>query len=133
MEKTARYIQVNNRLMQKFSFASTWTKMFINRACNGHHYGSVLWDLYGEETNMVYNTWNASTRRMLRVCEKYADSHNLKFSTDIDPQKSKTKCMAFLKHEKELRGLQLCNNTLPWVGSGKHLGMRIENITNILG
>ena len=72
-------------------------------------------------------------QEMLTVCEKYADSHNLKFSTDIDPQKSKTKCMAFLKHERELRGLQLCNNTLPWVGSGKHLGMRIENITNILG
>ena len=49
-EKRARYIQGNNQLMQEFSFASTWTKVFINRVYNGHHYGAVLWDLYGKET-----------------------------------------------------------------------------------
>ena len=70
-------------------------------------------------------------QEMLLVCEKYAESHNLKFSTDINPQKSKTKCMAFLQKERELRGMKLCNNTLPWVGTGKHLGMRIDNIKYI--
>ena len=30
-------------------------------------------------------------QEMLLVCEKYAESHNLKFSTDNNPQKSKTK------------------------------------------
>ena len=33
---------------------------------------------------------------MLRVCEGYALEHNLKFSTNVNPAKSKTKCMAFL-------------------------------------
>ena len=70
-------------------------------------------------------------QEMLLVCEKYAESHNLKFSTDKNPQKSKTKCMAFLLKERELRGLKLCNNILPWVGTGKHLGMRIDNIKGI--
>ena len=28
-------------------------------------------------------------------------------------------------------GLTLCNNTLPWVNSGKHLGMRIDNTNSI--
>ena len=46
-------------------------------------------------------------QEMLLVCEKYAESHNLKFSTDNNPQKSKTKCMAFLLKERELRGLKL--------------------------
>ena len=71
-------------------------------------------------------------QEMLKVCEEYANDHNLKFSTDANPQKSKTKCMAFLQKDRELRGMRLCDNTLPWVGSGKRLGMCIENIWNIL-
>ena len=70
-------------------------------------------------------------QEMLLVCEQYAKTHNLKFSTDTNPQKSKTKCMAFLKKEKELRGLKLCNNNLPWVGTGEHLGVRVDSIKGI--
>ena len=69
-EKRARYIQGNNKLMQEFSFASTGTKIFINRVYNGHHYGAVLWDLYGKEAEMIFNAWNVSIRRMLRVDRK---------------------------------------------------------------
>ena len=39
---------------------------------------------------------------MLKICEKYANDHNLKFSTDSNPNKSKTKCMAYLLKEREL-------------------------------
>ena len=70
-------------------------------------------------------------QEMLKVCEQYAESHNLKFSTNSNPQKSKTKCMAFMKKDRDLRGLTLCNNTLPWVKTGKHLGMRIDDTKNI--
>ncbi len=70
-------------------------------------------------------------QEMLHVCEDYAEKHNLSFSTDSNPQKSKTKCMAFLHKERQLRGLKLCDNVLPWVGTGKHLGMRIDNIRDI--
>ena len=34
-------------------------------------------------------------QRMVTVCEEYAVEHNLMFSTDIDPSKSKTKCILF--------------------------------------
>ena len=70
MEKRARYIQGNNKLMQEFSFASCMTKIFINKIYNGHHYGSVLWDLYGRQAEMVFNTWNVSIRKMLRINQK---------------------------------------------------------------
>ena len=70
LEKRARYIQGNNQLMQEFSFASCTTKLFINRVYNSHHYGSVLWDLYGRQVDMVNNTWNVSIRKMLRVDRK---------------------------------------------------------------
>ena len=67
LEKRARYIKGNNQLMQEFAFADCTTKIFINTVYNSHHYGSVLWDLYSKEANMVYNTWNVSTRIMLRI------------------------------------------------------------------
>ena len=41
--------------------------LFINRVYNSHHYGSVLWDLYGRQVEMACNTWSVSIRKMLRV------------------------------------------------------------------
>ena len=64
---------------------------------------------------------------MLRTCEEYAQSHNLKFSTDPRPSKCKTKCIAFLRRRRELPQLKLCGTGLPWVSHGKHLGNTIEN------
>ena len=51
-------------------------------------------------------------QEMLKVCEKYAEDHNLKFSIDGNPNKSKTKCMAYLHKERELRNLTLCGNKM---------------------
>ena len=65
-------------------------------------------------------------QEMLKVCETYAETHNLKFSTNENPSKSKTKCMAYLFKERKIRDMVLCGNKLPWVDKGKHLGMRID-------
>ena len=65
-------------------------------------------------------------QEMLKICEEYAGTHNLKFSTDKDPNKCKTKCLAFLLKDRPLPAMKLCGNSLPWVDSGKHLGMNIE-------
>ena len=62
---------------------------------------------------------------MLDTCQEYAELHNLKFSTDKNAKKSKTKCMAFLKHERNLPNLMLCDNPLPWVDSLIRLGTKI--------
>ena len=71
-----------------------------------------------------------SLQEMLNICEEYAGSHNLKFSTDPDPRKCKTKCMAFVQTERPLPQVRLCGNPLPWVTHGKHLGNTIENKMN---
>ena len=72
-------------------------------------------------------------QEMLKVCETYAETHNLKFSTNDNPSKSKTKCMAYLFKERKLRDMVLCGNKLPWVHKGKHLGMRIDaKVNNLL-
>ena len=41
-------------------------------------------------------------QQMLTICERFAESHNLKFSTDIDPSKCKTKCSAFVQNQRIL-------------------------------
>ena len=69
----------------------------------------------------------SSLQDMLNTCEEYAASHNLKFSTDPDPVKCKTKLMAFLKKPRELPSLLLCGTLLPWVDKVKHLGNTITN------
>ena len=49
------------------------------------------------------------------------------FSTDPNPDKCKTKLMAFLKKPRELPSLELCVTKLPWVDKVKHLGNTISN------
>ena len=66
-------------------------------------------------------------QEMLKTCEDYTSEHNLAFSTNPIPDKSKTKYMAYLFKERKLVDLVLCGNPLPWVESGKHLGNIITN------
>ena len=42
-----------------------------------------------------------------------------------NPNKSKTKCLAFLQKQKVIRPVTLCGNQLPWVESFVHLGNTI--------
>ena len=40
----------------------------------------------------------ATLQKMVKICEEYGIEHNLLFSTDPDPNRSKTKCMYFCGH-----------------------------------
>ena len=92
--------------------------------CIGQNYVGVIG--YADDLFLMCPTLDG-LQKMLNVYEKYASDHNLCFSTDPDPKKSKTKCMAFLQKKRNIRNLSLCSNPLPWVESGKHLGTKIEN------
>ena len=67
---------------------------------------------------------------MLDTCEDYAATHNLKFSTDPNQAKCKTKTMSFIKHQRPLPSLQLRENLLPWTDKVKHLRTTITNKTD---
>ena len=67
---------------------------------------------------------------MINQSANFMRSHNLTFSTNQDPKKCKTKCIAFTKRERDLKPLSLNGNCLPWVTSVKHLGTQIENRLN---
>ena len=59
---------------------------------------------------------------MITITEEYCNSHGLKFSTDKDPRKSKTKCISWMRARRPLPKLQLCGHSLPWVDRILHLG-----------
>ena len=69
---------------------------------------------------------------MLGIAKDFNTSHGLKFSTDPDPKKSKTKCIAWLKKQRELPKLELCGNLLPWMDKVIHLGCTITDKSDIL-
>ena len=67
---------------------------------------------------------------MLKIAEDYARDHKIGFSTNPNPEKSKTKGIIFSKNELRWTPakLQLNGNSLPWVKSGKYLGSKLTNI-----
>ena len=68
--------------------------------------------------------------KMLNICEEFGFKNNLKFSTDVNPSKSKTKCMYMcgpnVKSPKYPVPLKLYGKDLPWVRHANHLGHEIS-------
>ena len=64
---------------------------------------------------------------MLKIAEEFCSTHGLKFSTDPNPAKSKTKCISWMKKQRPLPEMKLCGNSLPWVDKVLHLGNTITN------
>ena len=62
---------------------------------------------------------------MIDTCADYGKEHGLTFSTSSDPRKCKTKCLAFLKKDREMPNLTLDGKDLPWVDTAMHLGNKI--------
>ena len=70
--------------------------------------------------------------KLSKIWEIYATNHNISFSTDPNPIKSKTKGLIFTPDEKniETENIKLNGNPLPWVKQAKYLGNTIENVIN---
>ena len=64
-------------------------------------------------------------QQMVTICEKYGIENNLVFSTDPNPNKSKTKCVLFCGPDNRTRlpdPVLLDGKELPWVEKCEHLG-----------
>ena len=93
---------------------------------NGNYHG-----IFGySDDNMLLAPSQYALQEMLKICEQYASEHNLQFSTNPDPVKCKTKCIPFLKKQRNLNPIVLCGNNLPWVDEFKHLGNHFVNAQN---
>ena len=108
----------------------------LEEAGHGCWVESVFCGIWGySDDSLLLAPSLEALQSMLRICENYANEHNLLFSTDKDPSKCKTKCIAFLQKKKRretssLPHMILCGNPLPWVEDGLHLGHHLTNEYN---
>ena len=66
---------------------------------------------------------------MVTTCEMFAKENNMKFSSNVNVAKSKTKCLIFSKKKQEEMNVDrviLNNNELPWVEQIKHVGNMLQ-------
>ena len=71
---------------------------------------------------------------MLKVCERYGEKHNLVFSTDPKPAKSKTKCLYFCGRITNVvypPPVLLDGKALPWVVTADHLGHTLHQLVTM--
>ena len=96
----------------------------------GYHDGGLFIGMvvYADDVLLMAPTKGAM-QAMLKQCEDYADRHNIMFSTDPDPKKSKTKCIFVTGSKKKLTrpdSLILNGRELPWVTTATHLGHELH-------
>ena len=67
----------------------------------------------------------AAAQRMLATCQKFASDNNIQFSTDVNPDKSKSKAIYVTGPrgggQHKPAPLMLCGLALPWVARAEHL------------
>ena len=91
----------------------------------GIFYGAVI---YADDIFLL-STSRSGLQIMIDIRQKFAAKLNLKFETNPDPDKSKTKCLIFSKGRKIFSNIQkicLDGNSLPWVTHVKHLGHTLQ-------
>ena len=88
-----------------------------------HFFGAVA---YADDV-LIMATSVQGLQEMVSICEKHAVDNNLMFSTDIDPKKSKTMCVAFnCSNRGDLSPVKLNGDNLPWVPKAKHIGNHLH-------
>ena len=85
---------------------------------------------YADDIILLAPTRSAA-QRMLCICEEFASIYNIKYSTDEDPSKSKSKAMYVVGEKKthlpKPEPLILCGKPLPWVETAEHLGHTLSS------
>ena len=97
----------------------------------GCHIGDVFYGAAGYADDIVLlSPCRSAMSEMLRICENFANENNLKFSTDRNAAKSKSKCLYMVgprvRRPVYPAPLQLYGQDLPWVGHATHLGHELH-------
>ena len=91
----------------------------------GIFYGALI---YADDI-LLLSASRGGLQEMVKLCQKFVSTRNLKFGTNVCPEKSKTKCIVFskkLRNVSEFKNILLDGNALPWVRKIKHLGHTLE-------
>ena len=79
---------------------------------------------------LLLSASRAGLQSLVDICNDFASSCNLKFGTNVDASKSKTKCIVFSKRAKDslnLAPILLDGQKLPWVKKVTHLGCILDS------
>ena len=79
---------------------------------------------------MLLSASRSGLQTLVDICQEFVSGKNLKFGTDPDPEKSKTKCIVFSKNKKDrmnVPSVMLNGDALPWVSHVKHLGNVLQS------
>ena len=101
----------------------------LRKAGVGCHLGGVFTGVVGYADDLLLMAPSRSAMvTMLKICEDYAGQNNLEFSTDPNPDKSKSKCIFMCGHLRRAKpaNLQLYGVDLPWVSTATHLGNELS-------
>ena len=102
----------------------------------GCHLGGTFFGAAGFADDLILIApCRSAMKIMLETCENFAIKNNLLFSTDENPDKSKTKCI-FMCGKSGVgvdypAPLQLNGCDLPWVEKGTHLGHELQQSCNM--
>ena len=88
---------------------------------NGQFYGCFG---YADDL-LLLSASRSGLQSMVNLCSKFMNKKSLKFSTNVNPVKSKTKCLIFSKKAKDRTNV-IPGDDLPWVSEVKHLGNLLE-------
>ena len=101
----------------------------------GCHIGGYFMGCLGYADDLLLLSASRSGLQcMVNMCEKFTKKKNLKFSTNSNPEKSKTKCILFSKKQKDHKNvtpIMLNGDPLPWVQQVKHLGNILQCINSM--
>ena len=78
---------------------------------------------------LLLSASRSGLQAMVSICERFAKERKLKFSSNANPAKSKTKCVIFTKVKScqvNFAPILLNSNHLPCVDKVKHLGNILE-------
>ena len=103
--------------------------MRLRRSGLGCHISNIFVGcfIYADDIFLLSGSRNG-LQSMVNICEKWATDHNMRFNTNKDVTKAKTKCIVFATKSRKdfLVPVILNGDSLPWVDNVKHLGNFLE-------
>ena len=86
-------------------------------------YGALWW----ADDGILLSPSVQGLQAMVDVCQSHAAATDLIFSTDKNPDLSKTVCIAFNSSSENLVPIVLNGDPLPWKQSVKHVGSKLHS------
>ena len=135
--KFSQRFSVNNGVRQGavsspllFSFYINDLFKLLRDSGLGCYISNIFYACFGYADDLLLLSASRSgLQELVKICENFAVKKSLKFSTNVNPEKSNTKCIIFsMKHvdPNRVAPVLLNGDPLPWVPHVKHSGNTLQ-------